>query len=408
MSKIKDPVILDKTGRDIVDKLHTQNLLLNILASSAIEVATDLKEIQRIVQSGNAAKVFNIGDQIIVPWTDRATGTVYQVPHDVVHFQNVTLQDGETVPAMILQWHYCTPFGVQFDAREAFFYCNTALAAGTYYVTVTGSSWGQVAAGTYQFTTTKEVPAGGVLVFNQDIYSSGIAGGTINSYSTRAATEALETGIAVTAGNSGTSLGSFVAAGSPSDHLNSFQCAAYGYNRWAKSAMRQWLNSNAGVGSWWSPSHDYDRPPTELATKHGFKSGYESDFLDIVKPILVTTALNTINDDSLETDHLEDTYDTFFLPALNNMHINPQLAGEGDVYDYWKRVSQSANALSQGGTYPQIRTYAIENHNSAQNVRLRSAHRGNAHNAWHVHSSGGVSYGDATSSYRCAPVCAVC
>lgn len=403
MGKVRKPIVTDDTAKQIVDKLHTQNLLLNVISGSAIETAGSLDEIHRIVQSGNASKVFNIGDQIIVPWTDRASNVTYQAPLDVVHFGDVTLQDGETVPAMFLQWHYCTPFNVQFDAKEAFYVApSDGLAAGTYTFNVP-TTWSNILAGDYQFTVAEDLAEGTMLVLKEayvDV-ATGLAGGIINVFANGMATSPTTT-ITISSGNSGTSLGEFKFAGDV--NLNSIQCANYGFNNWSKSAIRQWLNSAGAPEAWWNSQHKFDMRPTELATKHGFMSGFEDDFLATLKPIKIDTAKNTVNEDSA----LETTYDTFFLPALVNLHINPQLAGEGDIFEYWKRVSQSSTPLSQYGTYPQMRVYAIENHNSPQTVRLRSAYRGNAYLTWYVNSSGNVNYYYATSSARCAPVCAMC
>lgn len=408
MSKITSPIVTDETAKQIVEKLHTQNALLGVIAGANLEQIDNIKEIHSIVQSGKAADVFSIGDQITVPWTDVSTGRTYLAVHDVVRIGNAELADGEEVPALFLQWHYATPFGVQFDAREAF-YCAkaAALAAGTYKFTLT-EAYGKATAGTYQFTLTKNLPQNGVLVFNTEYagVDSGLVNATISSYASASSTEVLET-VTVTSGTSGTSLGNFVPAGS--ENLRSIQIACYGYNRWSQSAIRQWLNSNAAVNGWWTPKNDYDRPPVELTTKAGFMSGYGEDFLECVNPIKLKTALNTVTDNGITSDNLEVTYDTFFLPSLVNMHIAPQLAGEGEVFEYWARVSQSENPLPTGGTYPQLRTFAIENHNSPQYVRLRSAGRGSANGTWLVHSSGHVSYYiAATTSFRCAPVCAIC
>lgn len=404
MSLVKKPGLLDETGKQIVEKLHTQNLLLNVIADSAIETAGSLDEIHRIVQSGNASKVFNIGDQIIVPWKDKASNVTYQAPLDVVHFGNVTLQDGETVPAMFLQWHYCTPFGVQFDAREAFYVAPSGgLAAGTYTFNVP-TAWSKILAGDYQFTVAEDLAEGTLLVLKEayvDV-NTGLAGGIINVFANGMATSPTTT-ITISSGSSGTSLGEFKAAGDTD--LNSIQCANYGFNNWSKSAIRQWLNSAGAPEAWWSSQHAFDMRPAELATKHGFMSGFEDDFLATLKPIKIDTAKNTVNEDGA----LETTYDTFFLPALVNLHVNPQLSGEGDIFEYWKRISQSSTPLAQYGTYPQMRVYAIENHSSPQAVRLRSAYRGGAIYTWFVKSSGYVSSGYyATHSSRCAPVCAMC
>lgn len=64
--------------------------------------------------------------------------------------------------------------------------------------------------------------------------------------------------------------------------------------------------------------------------------------------------------------------------------------------------------MQQYKTYPQIRTFAIENHTSPQHVRLRSALRGSSDDAWYVNSDGYV-YGSAAYwAGRCAPACWLC
>ena len=91
MSKVTSPIMTDETGKDIAEKLHTLNILKGIEVGSSLEKVTTMQEIRRIVQSGKAADVFQIGDQIIVPWTDTKTGTKYSVPMDVIKIANVTL-----------------------------------------------------------------------------------------------------------------------------------------------------------------------------------------------------------------------------------------------------------------------------------------------------------------------------
>ena len=78
------------------------------------------------------------------------------------------------------------------------------------------------------------------------------------------------------------------------------------------------------------------------------------------------------------------------------------------VEEYRKRASGMAEKMQQYKTYPQIRTFAIENHTSPQGVRLRSATRGASHDAWYVNSDGGVGYGTAGWARRCAPACWLC
>ena len=144
----------------IATTAYVMKAIANSIAIENVNFAT-LKE---LTASGQAPMVLPVGSQIVTNWTDKAANATYAVPWDIVHYGNVTLQDGEIVPGMFLQWHYATPFGVQFDNFEAFYYATTALTAGTYNI-IMGSSWGTnvVSGKTYQFTLTQDLPVGGQL-----------------------------------------------------------------------------------------------------------------------------------------------------------------------------------------------------------------------------------------------------
>lgn len=171
--------------------------------------------------------------------------------------------------------------------------------------------------------------------------------------------------------------------------------------------MRQWLNSKAGVNAWWTAQHKGDVKPAELATKAGFLTGFDDDFLSCLTPIKIVTIPNTISEPDKNTP-TEVTYDKIFLPSMEQMYCAPQASGEGDYWEYWKRASGSATPCEQWQIYPEVVTYAIENHNSPQGVCMRSASRGISYNTWGVDRSGNVTdFGYAYRSMRCAPVCAI-
>ena len=86
MSKITEPMLLDKTGQQFLGLMEKQNELLTAIASGYNYKPTSIADVFAVVQSGNASQVFNYGDQIILPWTDKATGKTYECPLDVVHF----------------------------------------------------------------------------------------------------------------------------------------------------------------------------------------------------------------------------------------------------------------------------------------------------------------------------------
>lgn len=86
--------------------------------------------------------------------------------------------------------------------------------------------------------------------------------------------------------------------------------AQYGCNRWDWSSIRQWLNSAAAPGEWWTAQHEYDAAPAYAATLAGFMADLPADFLSAVAPARLTTALsNADGGGSVET------VDRFWLPS---------------------------------------------------------------------------------------------
>lgn len=422
MATVTKPIMLDETGHLLVEGFARQNLLLSQLvsASSQATPVTTLNEIHEIVRAGEAANVFSIGDQIMLNYNDGTND--YVLPWDIVHFGNVILQDGETVPGMFIQSHYAMQ-GVQFDQNEAFYVVPSGgLAAGTYHITM-GNSWSSnvVSGKSYYFTLTESYSEGDLLQFGTASDEIGAlpdkapsawrvktykASGTTPAGLAETPTETLT----VTEGTSGTSLGTLSSSTKYADSgVNNMHRASYGYNRWSQSAMRQFLNSDAAVGAWWTPQNVFDRRPTQLATLRGFMAGFDEAFLNIINPVKVTTALNTVSDSEIGTS--EDTYDTFFPASLEQEYIVPQLSGaEGEYWEYWKRrlgLTSPQGSGSANANANHIR-YAYDARTSAQTCRLRSAHRGYASDTWYVYSTGYASYSHATYSYRCAPACVIC
>lgn len=422
MATVTKPIMLDETGHLLVEGFARQNLLLSQLvsASSQATPVSTLNEIHEIVRAGEAENVFSIGDQIMLNYNDGTND--YVLPWDIVHFGNVILQDGETVPGMFIQSHYAMQ-GVQFDQNEAFYVVpSEGLAAGTYHITM-GNNWGTnvVSGKSYYWTLTESYSEGDLLQFGTASDEIGAlsdkapsawrvktykASGTTPAGLAETPTETLT----VTEGTSGTSLGTLSSSTKYADSgVNNMQRASYGYNRWSQSAMRQFLNSDAAVGTWWTPQNVFDRRPTQLATLRGFMAGFDEAFLNIINPVKVTTALNTLSDSKIGTS--EDTYDTFFLASLEQEYIVPQLSGaEGEYWEYWKRrlgLTSPQGSGSANANANHIR-YAYDARTSAQYCRLRSALRGSANLTWYVHSPGYASNNYATSSFRCAPACVIC
>ena len=403
-----------------VAALERQNLLLTQLIQSQSEatpIAT-LNEIAEIVRRGEASNVFNIGDQINVNWNNGQND--YVLPFDITHFGDVQLQDGETIPGMFIQSHYALD-GVQFDQNEAFYVVPAGgMAAGTYHFTM-GNSWGThvVSGKSYEFTLAESYAEGDLLQLGtatsevSGLPDTAPANWRVRTYKASGSTPA---GLAANAteivtlseGTGGIDLGTLSSSTKyGTSGLNNMQRAAYGYNRWSQSAIRQQMNSDAAAGSWFTPQNPYDRRPDQLASLRGMKAGFDEGFLNILKPVKVTTALNTVTDDQIGAS--EDTFDMFFLASLEQEYIQPQASGvEGQYWEYWKRRLGLTNPQPTGQPFPAHIRYAYNAKTSAQHCRLRSALRGDACYAWAVNPSGTASDYLATYAFRAVPACVIC
>ncbi len=385
-------ILTDETGQDIVQALTV------IAQSSVTRSGMEWADVQTIVANGASEKAFAVGTQLIEKWTDTADSKEYDLPWQVNHHENVTLEDGEVVPGMWLQTHNCLPFGVQFSHQRAFLACPDGLAAGTYHFDF-AKAWGNnVKPGiSYQFTLTKPVEKGGRLAgcygapdtapTSWKVYSYGANGITLN-----------ET-VNVTVGSSGTDIGT-IPYEKRNGNINSMQEMAYGWNRWKTSALRQWLNSNKPKGQWWTPQDAWDICPDQLANKDGFLCGMPEQMLNSLKKVKVSTFANTVNDEGVE----DITYDYVTLPSLGQIHAQTQIAGEGDPHTYWKRKSGRTTPCEWWKDQPNMITYSVANKTSAQLVRLRSANRYFANSTWDVYSSGNIDGNYASHAFTCSPL----
>lgn len=320
------------------------------------------EKIQAIVAAGKARDYFEIGDVIYIPWTNYTPSTpvVYQFPFVVVHIgdaydnQNVKHENALWLMAM-----YAEPEEMVFDAAEDWV-VNLAeepnALAGWYYWGLIGTEY-----------TALNLSAGDAIPTTYDSVHKCV--------------------------------------------FNQLNTLRYGYNRWSKSAYRQWLNSGAAKNAnWWSSQHEGDVAPTTTYTnKPGWLYGFENRWLDIIKPVKVQTACNTVTDGGVT----DVTYDRFFLPSVEQMYGSPQVAGvEGDYWEYWKEET-GLDAPSNGSSsdtndarkIPSVVNYP---RGSAVSVRLRSASRSNSSSVWYVANAGYLNgYGSAYSACRALPACVI-
>ncbi len=348
-------IMKESTLQNISDELQMQNALLAAIANAepgSIKIES-FKMIQELVQAGLAKKIFAIGDQIICSWTDKAANETYDWVWDIVHMSDVTLENGEVVPGMYLKSHYTTPFGIQFDHEENEKATESTFSADYSYYTKNPDR-------SYKL---EEVVVGQTIPSDKEYFHSAIKD---------------------TIGN----------------------ICRYGYNRWSHSAIRQWLNSDKDKGAWWTSQHLGDVAPNELNTKAGFLSGFEQDFLSVIKKVKIRTQLNGITDKSIGTD--EETVDLMFLPSKEQLYGSTESGIYNDeAFAYYKKTTgfdKPKNDECEARIH-----YRIDAKSSAQYMRLRSPYRGGSCDAWGAGPTGILDdYYGASYTYVCSPVCVIC
>ena len=386
------------------DKLNASLVEMgNIIAkTNSISNTNSWSELAFMVRLGRANQLFDYGDQIKEDWinvddNNRAYSNVW----DVAKFKDVETREG-TVKGMFLKTHWATLKPIQFSHQRAFYACTDGLSAGTYNVTL-GASWGNNAVQdkTYQFTITNDVPAGGKLAGFYSMPDVAPSNWKVYVYAANGI-DILENAITVTEGSNGTSLGT-LQLNTRNGKLNSMQETAYGNNDWELSAYRQYLNSRAGKGAWWTAQDEWDIAPDQLNTTSGFLSGVSDELYNAMKPVKVRTWKNNPTHGGVESY----TYDKVFLPSKEELYYNSQKLGEGSYYPLMKEQLGLDSPLADYTNYAPNITYAIENHSTAQVVCLRSAYLNGALNVWIANASGGVYGSGATNAYRCTPVCVI-
>ena len=410
-TEVVEPIYLDETAKANGKKLDQMTAALLGMSSSLGVIARaqtgvveemDYNGIKAVVAAGNAPAVFPVGTQLVNTYTGK-DGKVYDCPWDVVKTDDIAEgETGTTAPAMVLQMHYASLEDIQFSAYQAFFVVPEAgLVAGTYNVKM-GLDWGtNVKTGTtYQFTLTKNAPAGARLTGFYNAPDTAPTSWKVYVYKDQNKSELLET-CNVSAGEAGTNLGTFLAK--PNGNLNGLHPVGYGDNRWHKSAYRQYLNSDAAAGGWWTPQDEWDMKPDQADTVPGFLAGFSDDFKNALTRVKVVTYGNTVTDDGSAVV----TYDKIFLPSLEEIYCSPQVSGEGTYWPYWKERTGAKTPQALWQTYPLRITRDLAQRTVGRFVRLRSANRGSGSNAFRVGSSGSVGSWSALGALRSAPACKI-
>ncbi len=372
------------------EKMDTQNRFLAALvtAQGGALKPTSWAEIQALVRAGLHKNVFSIGDQLVCQKGSSS------ITWDVIGIDHDTPADSQFTHSLTLQLHDCLSSQMQVDAPEALYYAENGLVSGTYNFTIQGSYTpiGGTSK-TFQFTLTDDVPAGGQLTFSW-AYNTQAGSAKITSYGADLTT-VIESGISVTEGSSGTSLGT---TDGNSTNLNFIEKARFGSNNYSESAIRQFLNSNNSAGSVWAPQTNFDRPPTWANNTAGFMSDLDSDFLAVVGTANKVTCLNTVADGGGSIT----TTDKFFLLSRSEVYGGNEngAVNEGGPYAYYKDYSD----LSEAGIGNDTNRIKYRNQ-SATSWLIRTPLSSGAGNIRTINTSGAS---NSTGSYSSSALCPAC
>lgn len=314
------------------------------------------------------------------------TETVEEIIFDVLDFDYDTPVTEGINHTMSLIAHDVYSYGeIPFDASEALFYVDpetypNGLPVGTYHVTLDHGALSESMAqdGTYQFTTTQIVPAGGLIrhttmgAYQSSYTKAQITGGKFVTYNTEYTELELLT---TTEGSSGTSLGTTTLERQSyrtNELLNFTGRNAGGSNNWLNSSIRQYLNSDAAgavsgaIASWWTSKNIWDMPVK--STKPGFLYGLDPSFRAILQTVKKRNRLTRADYGSSSIKYI-DSDERVFLITQTETNSSP----DDDVYE---------NSFGTDKTFTTIKTTPYALYASAGNADKIKYQGSTARNWW--------------------------
>lgn len=391
MSEVTKPILLDETFKAKMD-LQTAELHKIALAITGRGGISSWENLQVLAKSGVARDYLELGqvftfkrDSVDIPCF--VVGFIDNNKNGSIKIKSNNLQHG------IIFHTIDNIYSLQFDEREAFYYTADGLSAGNYCFKLGEHSWASADVGkTFYFHLDNAVPAGGQLVWKQS-YDTTLEGASIDVFDSGNDFTANETVTMSSTEIAGaTDLGTI--NNTFNGNFNSCQRALLGNNRWKESAIRQHLNSDAAVGSVWTPQNHWDRPPSWKDSTKGFMNGLETSFTNYVADVEIDTYRNTVCDGG----GLDTTEDKFFLAGRNELFFPQEGADNGIPFELYKQ--ESISSIAHVGADP-IRVKKTSG--SAAYWWLRAPGVGSARIVRLVNPTGENNLYNASYSYGVAP-----
>lgn len=108
------------------------------------------------------------------------------------------------------------------------------------------------------------------------------------------------------------------------NNLTRNEYKSYGYPRWMYSNIRNWLNSAAGAGAWYSAQHQYDDQPGSARVDNPYilDAGFLNGFTEKERSILLDTT-NKTRDSYYGTNGVDTSTEKIYIPSLQECDVTP-------------------------------------------------------------------------------------
>lgn len=382
MSNVTKPLVLDESFNafrnqmnGIADDIHT----ISIKMQPEFPL-NSWSEFKTAIKHGYGQKLYPVGTDIQIGTDPLMTVVAHNVdknPADPTEY-TCTLLAKKRI------------YTLQFDNREAMYYSEAGLAAGTYWFTATAySSW---TAGDYHFTLTQALPAGGQLCIKDDS-GKALTATKIQSFASRESTTAIEE-VDIVSGQEGTGLGTW--ATNVMNHPHRISCGSSNYK---ESAIRQVLNSEALAGEVWLPQTKFDRPPSWVSSERGFLGTLSEDMRNAIMAVDIGCRTNTVYEapDSTcgGTSKQYTVRDKIFLASMQNVGFASESVGEQtNLWDYYIGATDADRIK-------------VDLSGNAGIWWLRSPYPSTATNVRFVNPAGSLYNTNAYASYGVVPACVI-
>ena len=175
---------------------------------------------------------------------------------------------------------------------------------------------------------------------------------------------------------------------------------SYGNNRWIYSNIRQWLNSGASAGAWYSAQHSADAPPTnanvwsnynEYDAEAGFLAGFSANF---IAALLTTT--HTVGKATVDGGGTESCADKIFLATCTEVGLSGDVTAGSKLALFSNDSSRLAYPTAEAVSKSEYTNSSL-NVNSPWWWWLADAYASDSYRVRYVLSSGAMYWYDAYS-----------